>query len=293
MMPPGPQPTMNAASDPNGHIQSRMPPGVQANGSPIPWAEIFSRHETVLSSHLEMLDVVKGHIPPDDEAYRTVSTMVNKSIQAMNQFKVTRKYMVRSSEPIDYLSGQLANIVRLWLQMNKKEPGTTPFASASKMHTRLSPAPQSTDTQSNARRKRARIDRDKENTASEFEQRSEADRLDDAPASKRQRDTASYSGLDEEPQTTSTGSGETEDISAEVQRRLRIKEERRRKKEHTQPEKRKRESLLSNESVSPGASRPQKKRVRTGDDMKKDGEPVSGTEPDQRMKRPKKGRFGR
>lgn len=41
-----------------------------------------------------MLGTVKGHIAPDGEAFRTVSTMVNKTVQAMNQFKVVRKHMV-------------------------------------------------------------------------------------------------------------------------------------------------------------------------------------------------------
>lgn len=57
--------------------------------------QIFSRHESVLSTHLEMLDSVKSHVSPDGEAFRAVSSMVNKTIQAMNQFKVVRKHMVR------------------------------------------------------------------------------------------------------------------------------------------------------------------------------------------------------
>jgi hypothetical protein len=48
---------------------------------------------------------------------------------------------------------------------------------------------------------------------------------------------------------------------------LRIKEERRRKKENSQPEKRKRDSMISNESTSPGPSRHRKKRARVGDEL--------------------------
>lgn len=40
-----------------------------------------------------MLDEVKGHVS-DDEALRTVSSMLNKTIQAMNQLKVVRKHTV-------------------------------------------------------------------------------------------------------------------------------------------------------------------------------------------------------
>lgn len=41
-----------------------------------------------------MLDSVKGHVAQDGEAFRVVSSMVNKTIQTMNQFKVVRKQMV-------------------------------------------------------------------------------------------------------------------------------------------------------------------------------------------------------
>jgi hypothetical protein len=59
-----------------------------------------------------------------------------------------------------------------------------------------------------------------------------------------------------------------------VQRRLQIKEEQRRKKDNPKPDKRKRESLASNEATSPVASRPKKKRVRTGDERNRGGELV-------------------
>lgn len=60
-------------------------------------------------------------------------------------------------------------------------------------------------------------------------------------------------------------STETEDISAEVQRRLEIKEEQRRKRYNAKPEKRKRDSLASNASISsPGeAARPKRKKFKT------------------------------
>lgn len=58
--------------------------------------QVFSRHEAVLNTHLDLLGSVKGHVAPDGEAFRTVSSMVNKTIQAMNQFKIVRKHMVCS-----------------------------------------------------------------------------------------------------------------------------------------------------------------------------------------------------
>lgn len=84
----------------------------------------------------------------------------------------------------------------------------------------------------------------------------------EAPASKRMRNPDMPPDFPDEPEHFY----EPEDISAEVQRRLRIKEERRRKKGNTQSEKRKRESLLSNESFSSTGYKPHKKRARVGND---------------------------
>lgn len=77
---------------------------------------------------------------------------------------------------------------------------------------------------------------------------------------KRKRVDATLPGYDESMSNATPVSMETEDISEEVQRRLRIKEEQR-KKRNAKPEKRKRDSLASNGSTSsPGtASRPRKK----------------------------------
>lgn len=98
----------------------------------------------------------------------------------------------------------------------------------------------------------------------------------ESPVSKRKLNPTPPLNPPDESQHTSSAY-ETEDISAEVQRRLLIKEERRRKKENAQPEKRKRESMISNESLSPGGGqKPQKKRVRVGSELRRDGGFASG-----------------
>lgn len=58
--------------------------------------QIFSRHEAVLCSHLEMLSMVKDQIAPEVNGFQTVSSMVNKTVLAMNQLKIARKHMVSS-----------------------------------------------------------------------------------------------------------------------------------------------------------------------------------------------------
>lgn len=145
----------------------------------------------------------------------------------------------------------------------------------------------STNTETSSQRKRSRPQKEGDTSATS-ELNTHTDSSEEARASKRKRDTGTYSGVVGD-QYNGSGSNGTEDISEEVQRRLRIKEERRRRKENAQPEKRKRESLISNESESPGASRPRKKRVRTGNELKRGGI-SSEMEPDTKNKRLKKTR---
>ena len=49
---------------------------------------------------MEMLGLVKGQIAPEVDAFQTVSSMVNKTVQAINQLKVARKQMVSALSEI-------------------------------------------------------------------------------------------------------------------------------------------------------------------------------------------------
>ncbi|KAJ5239248.1 hypothetical protein N7468_003867 [Penicillium chermesinum] len=163
----------------------------------IPWAEVFSRHEFLLSSHLEMLGAVKNQLPHDGEASRTVASMVSKTIQSMNQFKIVRKQM---------------------------------------MHNRRHPC---------------------------FKAQSQHN---SSPKSSSAIPSSAIPSSTKTPRIHPTlHLPETEDISQEVQRRLRIQEERRRKKESGRSDKRKRESMGSNENASPGTAH-QRKRKKVGKD---------------------------
>lgn len=159
------------------------------------------------------------------------------------------------------------------------------------MNARPTPTPQSTDTDTSSRRKRSRTEKESDIPSTESETNTQTDQSEDPRASKRKRDAVPYTEVDEATRNTS-GFFETEDISEEVQRRLRIKEERRRQKESAKPEKRKRESLLSNESVSPGPSKHRKKRARAGNALKRDGEMMSEGETEWESKRQRKSRLG-
>lgn len=69
-------------------------------------------------------------------------------------------------------------------------------------------------------------------------------------SSKRKRIDEFIPGADEDIRRFSPVSVETEDISEEVQRRLKIKEEQRKRRETSKVDKRKRDSLTSNGSTS-------------------------------------------
>lgn len=152
------------------------------------------------------------------------------------------------------------------------------------MNAQTASTSQSTDPQTNSRRKRSRPANERDTPSTDSEFRSQYNFTENPPATKRRRDAASHDN------ENSPAAEETEDISEEVQRRLRIQEERRRKKESVKPEKRKRESLLSNESTSPGMNRPKRKRVRSGEESKKGGDPE--TDEGTGTKKQKKGRHG-
>ncbi|KAJ5257015.1 hypothetical protein N7478_013119 [Penicillium angulare] len=201
-----------------------------------------------------MLDEVKNHLSSDDEAVRAVSTMVNKTVQAMNQFKMVRKHMLNTKSS-DCPSTSKTN-----------GPGT--------------PSSPPSDKEPTTRRKRSRTEKDTTVVDSQWQPSPIV--LDDPRASKRKRDTQSTPHPDysqplyhEAPE-----SHETEDISEEVQRRLRIKEERRRKKEVPQSAKRKRESM------SPGSSRRRKKLAKVGNEPN-EGQAGFGAE-SGRMRKAKK-----
>ncbi|OQE15199.1 hypothetical protein PENFLA_c033G09783 [Penicillium flavigenum] len=215
------------------HNPKATPKGNPNANETVSWSEIFSRHEAVLCSHLEMLSMVKEQIAPEVNGFQTVSSMVNKTVLAMNQLKIARKHMMSRN--------------------------ATPPTSSSSNPT------QSTDTEANIRKKRRRISRDND--------KARPDPTDEKRAPKRYRDSSPQPGTEQDGEFTSTSLG-TEDISAEVQRRLKIKEEQRLKKENPKADKRKRESLASNEGESSIASRPRKKRLRLENGHKRDGEPV-------------------
>ncbi|KAJ5479706.1 hypothetical protein N7530_005215 [Penicillium desertorum] len=249
------------------HSPEATPKGNPNANNTVPWSEIFSRHEAVLCSHLEMLSMVKEQIPPEVNGFQTVSSMVNKTVLAMNQLKIARKHMMSSKSHQTLPRNQESNIPTLYQEIQTGIDTTTlgnatpPTSSSSSS----SNPTQSTDTEANTRKKRRRISRDND--------KARPDPTEEKRATKRYRGSSPQPATEQDGQSTSTSLG-TEDISAEVQRRLKIKEEQRLKKENPKADKRKRESLASNEGESSIANRPRKKRLRLENGHKRDGDPV-------------------
>ncbi|KAJ6164879.1 hypothetical protein N7470_003551 [Penicillium chermesinum] len=238
----------------------------------IPYSQVFSRHEFLLSSHLEMLGAVKNQLPHDGEASRTVASMVSKTIQSMNQFKIVRKQMMHS------MSRTCPNVFRAMFsspRFNNLAPEKSADAPSNPFSANPTPAtPQSSDAEK-AQKKRPRLEREAENATQPTNRELQTG---DTRASKRSRSIIAHPNPPQQyppqqypPQpklpeyTQRSTSPETEDISQEVQRRLRIQEERRRKKESGRSDKRKRESMGSNENASPGTAH-QRKRKKVGKD---------------------------
>ncbi|KAK1147086.1 hypothetical protein N8T08_001825 [Aspergillus melleus] len=177
--------------------------------------------------------------------------MAEKTNKLMTQFKVMKSEL---QKPRHNASGAV-------------QDETCPFSSDTPLST-------STSSRHSSNVSSSRLSRSKERKKRRGHDEVNAVHNDDpsgmSRSQKRKRVDVTLPGDDESVRNVTPVSMETEDISEEVQRRLKIKEEQ--KKRKANPEKRKRDSLASNGSVSsPGStSKPKKKakltKGRAGDE---------------------------
>ncbi|KAL4981788.1 hypothetical protein BDW68DRAFT_171854 [Aspergillus falconensis] len=202
------------------------------------WPQICTQHDSVLSSHLQMLRSLQGQVSADPNASKLITSMIERTQNLVMQFEGVKKHIV------------------------PRTTGNSGSGSCSVSGSR--PTSDSTsrvdDVSVRKRRKRRRI-------LNEIEPVRESPQpvLEVQPA-KRKRVDVAIPGADQDVRDVMPVSLETEDISDEVQRRLKIKEEQRRKRD-AKPEKRKRDrdSLVSNASTSSlASSKPRKKFKRDG-----------------------------
>ncbi|KAL5336423.1 hypothetical protein BJX70DRAFT_372971 [Aspergillus crustosus] len=224
---------------PSGRAQTPLNPTVEdirdetdpsntktANEFQFSWPEICVQHENILASHMQMLQALKTQLSVDTEASKLVSTMLERTNKLALQFDGVKSRIIprvnRSYDSTRTVPGGLGDSARS--EPSKSEEGMS--------------RPK--------RRKRQRVSNDAE--------REDAPReplLAEAQRMKRKRLDVAIPGHNEDVFNAMPVPLETEDISDEVQRRLKIKDEQRRKRD-AKPEKRKRDrdSLASNASAS-------------------------------------------
>ncbi|KAB8208693.1 hypothetical protein BDV34DRAFT_190037 [Aspergillus parasiticus] len=204
------------------------------------WPEICAQHESVLFSHIEMLNVVRNNVSNGD-ALQMVAGMIEKTNRLMTQFRVVKKQLISKTG-------------------NLEKSSEKPTATANEYRTTST----SSSRDSSKRRRNASKERRKRYRVESDSMEVESESIDTLPVGavqyqKRKRLDMMMPGGDEDVRNVTPVALETEDISEEVQRRLEIKEEQRRKRS-SKPEKRKRDSMASTGSTSsPGIAKPKKK----------------------------------
>ncbi|EHA28316.1 hypothetical protein ASPNIDRAFT_43374 [Aspergillus niger ATCC 1015] len=233
------------------------------------WPEISKQHDNMLSSHLEMLHQVKSQLHSHGEELQLVSSMVDKTKRLIAQFDILKKRVV----PIRKYS-LVQRIVTTSIELNTAAPESDTRSSES-----MSTSSSRKDLKKEQLKRHAHHMHDSEEdggttaggttaggtTAAEDHDPLTARSL-AVHSSKRKRIDEFIPGADEDIRSFSPVSVETEDISEEVQRRLRIKEEQRKRRGTPKADKRKRDSLTSNGSTSSvrTATKHPRKKARVG-----------------------------
>ncbi|KAF4292934.1 hypothetical protein KXW65_008157 [Aspergillus fumigatus] len=235
------------------------------------WSEICKQHESILLSHLEMLNSVKSQVAGDGDSFRLVSSMADKTNKLVMQFRVIKKKLMNSQSG----PGSSRNLGRqMGIDDETRNPsaGVPEAAGNGTSDSSRSNHPKERE-RGGKKQKRARVDEDADEDVDVMQaeiqlMQAQQDRAsaEISRSSKRKRLDLAIPGAEQEVADVMPVALETEDISEEVQRRLKIKEERRKKRD-AKAEKRKRDSLASNGSASAsppgGVARPRKKKVKT------------------------------
>ncbi|KAL3495681.1 hypothetical protein BJX62DRAFT_159065 [Aspergillus germanicus] len=195
------------------------------------WPELCTQHDSVLSSHLKTLQALREQLraSSDSEGSKLVSSMLARTNKLCVQFETVKKHIIPRIQGGSSASAWTA----------RTPPDDSYFSRSSSKQD---------DLTGSKRRKRARRSNDNEPNP-ELREELLPDVLPPSQRSKRKRTDLAIPGRNEDVRNAMPVALETEDISDEVQRRLKIKEEQRRKREtDVKPEKRKRDrdSLASN-----------------------------------------------
>ncbi|PYI34006.1 hypothetical protein BP00DRAFT_468261 [Aspergillus indologenus CBS 114.80] len=230
------------------------------------WAEVCAQHESLLASHLALLQQVQGEVPSNGDASRLVTNMLERTKKLMMQFKIIKgKFGSRKlfqSKP--WIIEDEPNFVIGNLNAEKtlhSNSGSDPSSSR-----------RTSDSSGNGLRARDRVkraraeasERDEETNAAVLNAENMSTFADPARHHKRKRLMKVLPGCEDDVRSITPVSIDTEDISEEVQRRLAIRDEQRKKRSNAKAEKRKRDSMTSTGSApSPGCPTKQpRKRIK-------------------------------
>ncbi|KAL2819210.1 hypothetical protein BJX63DRAFT_31623 [Aspergillus granulosus] len=197
----------------------------------VSWPELCTQHESVLSSHQRTLQALQGQLQAlsDSEGSKLVSSMFERTNKLVMQFEAVKKHIIPRIQ-----EGGPASARASWASTGDSRSSSN-----------------QDDVVRSKRRKRARRSDDYERETEIIEQLLPEVQL-PFQRSKRKRTDLVIPGGSDDVQNAIPVALETEDISEEVQRRLKIKEERRKRETEVKLEKRKRDrsSLASNGSAS-------------------------------------------
>ncbi|RAH57795.1 hypothetical protein BO85DRAFT_370842 [Aspergillus piperis CBS 112811] len=217
------------------------------------WPEISKQHDIMLSSHLEMLHQLKSQVHSHGEEFQLVSNMVDKTKRLIAQFDILKKRVVAYPLPLTGII-QYHSLVQRKVTILIELNTTTPESD-----TRASESMSTSSSRKELKKEQLKRHADHMYDPEEDGGAAAAAAENQVPltarslavhSSKRKRTDEFIPGADEDIRRSSPLSVETEDISEEVQRRLKIKEEQRKRRETSKVDKRKRDSLTSNGSTS-------------------------------------------
>ncbi|OJD18662.1 hypothetical protein AJ78_01358 [Emergomyces pasteurianus Ep9510] len=264
----------------------------------VSWPEIFSQHESNLNRHLDICGMVKQHVVPESPSSRAISSMVDRTQELLRQLENLRIEFMPQHTATRILSGKSMNRVNEQRACNKdaepvcQGPSTSQPAtqSGNNQHPRDGPSASGASTPPFVFDKRPfpvslpqhPRSTNKRSLDDDSRARDNGEVTVVLSARKRKKLYSTEHGeavnSDNMPTGSSTRFVETEDISAEVEARLKAKEENRRRRAEKQERKRKRNSAGSTSGV-PGAeisSQPRAKRSKAHPAAERDKPPVTG-----------------
>ncbi|PGH23713.1 hypothetical protein AJ80_02141 [Polytolypa hystricis UAMH7299] len=268
---------------------------MDTNVSSVSWPEIFSQHESNLNQHLGICGMVKNHVVPGSDCCRAISSMLERTQELMRQLEQLRSEFMPNNRVNQIISGKCVNRVNQQRAGDNggstfQQPSTyagVPISDVNGMlfsRTTSSSGPpfvfDKTPTPDNIPKhmkhgKKRSLENDDGTTPDEVFSAAANGHNRKRSRTMTFQDSGTHSAS--APGQSSTPLVEEEDISAEVEARLNMTEERRRRKTENKANKRKRTSTGSNTegSVTGHADRPKNKRQRVDEGAKNgDGEAV-------------------